>query len=62
MISNFFDRRSAKKDVAAGLTLAVESVPDGMAVGTLAAISTVEHEHFVDEATTRHRPKSRARE
>ncbi len=41
MISNFFDRRSAKKDVTSGLTLAVESVPDGMAVGTLAALNPV---------------------
>ncbi len=49
MISNSFDRRSAQKDIASGLTLAVESVPHGMAVGTLAAISTVEHEHFGNE-------------
>jgi SulP family sulfate permease len=41
MISNLFDRRSAKKDVTSGLTLAVESVPDGMAVGTLAALNPV---------------------
>jgi len=41
MISTFFDRRSAKEDIASGLTLAVESVPDGMAVGTLAAINPI---------------------
>lgn len=41
MISNFFDRRSIKKDVTSGLTLSVESVPDGMAVGTLAALNPV---------------------
>ena len=39
MIRDLFNRQYAKKDILAGLTLAVESVPDGMAVGTLAAIS-----------------------
>ena len=41
MIRNLFDRRSAKKDVTSGLTLAVESVPDGMAIGALAAINPI---------------------
>ena len=39
MIRDLFNRQYAKKDILAGLTLAVESVPDGMAVGTLAAIN-----------------------
>ena len=41
MIRELFDRRFAKQDMMAGLTLAVESVPDGMAVGTLAAINPI---------------------
>ena len=41
MIRDLFDRRYAKKDIMAGLTLAVESVPDGMAVGTLAAVNPI---------------------
>jgi SulP family sulfate permease len=41
MIRNLFDRRYAKKDIMAGLTLAIESVPDGMAVGTLALINPI---------------------
>ena len=41
MIRDFFDRRYAKKDIMAGLTLAVESVPDGMAVGALAAVNPI---------------------
>lgn len=39
MIRDLFNRQYAKKDILAGLTLAVESVPDGVAVGTLAAIN-----------------------
>jgi len=45
MISNFLERRSAKKDIASGLTLAIESVPDRMAVGTLAAINPIAGRH-----------------
>ena len=41
MRSKLFDRRYVKKDITSGLTLAVESVPDGMAVGTLAALNPV---------------------
>ena len=41
MIRDLFNRKYAKNDILAGLTLAVESVPDGMAVGTLAAISPI---------------------
>ena len=40
-IQEFFDRRSLKQDIMAGLTLAVESVPDGMAIGALAAVSPI---------------------
>jgi len=40
-IQEFFDRRYIKQDVIAGLTLAVESVPDGMAVGALAAVNPI---------------------
>ena len=39
--SRLLDRRYVKKDITSGLTLAVESVPDGMAVGTLAALNPV---------------------
>ena len=41
MIDNLFDRRHAKNDLIAGLTLAVESIPDGMAIGSLAAINPI---------------------
>lgn len=41
MIDNLFDRRYAKNDIIAGLTLAVESIPDGMAIGSLAAINPI---------------------
>jgi SulP family sulfate permease len=41
MIDNLFDRRYAKNDIIAGLTLSVESIPDGMAIGSLAAINPI---------------------
>jgi len=41
MIDNLFDRRYAKNDVIAGLTLSVESIPDGMAIGALGAINPI---------------------
>ena len=41
MIDNLFDRRYAKNDIIAGLTLSVESIPDGMAIGALGAISPI---------------------
>lgn len=41
MIRDLFDRQYAKQDIMAGLTLAVESVPDGMAVGTLALVNPI---------------------
>lgn len=40
-LNELFDRRYAKQDIIAGLTLAVESVPDGMAVGALGAVNTI---------------------
>ena len=41
MIPNLFDRRYAKNDIIAGLTLAIESIPDGMAIGALGAVSPI---------------------
>ena len=41
MIDNLFDRRYAKNDIIAGLTLSVESIPDGMAIGALGAINPI---------------------
>ncbi len=38
-LNEFFDRRYLKQDIIAGLTLAVESIPDGMAIGALGAVS-----------------------
>lgn len=38
---SLFDRRYARQDIMAGLTLAVESVPDGMAVGVLGAVNPI---------------------
>jgi len=40
-LNELFDRRYAKQDIIAGLTLAVESVPDGMAVGALGAVNPI---------------------
>ena len=40
-LNELFDRRTAKQDIIAGLTLAVESVPDGMAVGALGAVNPI---------------------
>ena len=37
----FFDRKTLKDDVIAGLVLGIESVPDGLAQGLLAAINPV---------------------
>ena len=40
-LNELFNPRSAKQDIIAGLTLAVESVPDGMAVGALGAVNPI---------------------
>ena len=37
----FFNRRSFFKDLVAGLTLGIESIPDGMATGLLAAVNPI---------------------
>ncbi len=38
---NYFDRKHVGKDVAAGVTLGVESIPDAMASGVLAGINPI---------------------
>jgi len=37
----FFDRKTAISDLIAGITLGIESIPDGMASGVLAAVNPI---------------------
>ena len=41
MRSFFFSRKTLASDLVAGLTLGIESVPDGMASGLLAAVNPI---------------------
>jgi SulP family sulfate permease len=36
-----FDRKTAISDLIAGITLGIESIPDGMASGVLAAVNPI---------------------
>lgn len=38
---HLFDRRTARRDAAAGVVLGIESVPDGLASGLLAGVNPV---------------------
>ena len=41
MKENLFDRKTAASDLIAGITLGIESIPDGMASGVLAAVNPI---------------------
>ncbi len=41
MKENLFDRKTAISDLIAGITLGIESIPDGMASGVLAAVNPI---------------------
>ena len=41
MLQQFFNRRTIRQDITAGLVLGVESVPDGLAQGVLAAVNPI---------------------
>jgi SulP family sulfate permease len=40
-MKDFFNRKTLGSDLIAGLTLGIESVPDGMASGLLAAVNPI---------------------
>jgi MFS superfamily sulfate permease-like transporter len=41
MLRQFFNPRTIRQDITAGLVLGVESVPDGLAQGVLAAVNPI---------------------
>lgn len=45
MFENLFNRRTIGNDIVAGLTLGIESVPDAMASGLLAAVNPIHEEN-----------------